>query len=88
MGPITKNIIIYENNFGKSPFVDWMRKLKDLRAKQIVEARIDRMSFGNYGDCKSIGEGVLESRIFFGSGYRIYCSRFGFPFRKFKSWAV
>ena len=68
----TKNIIHYLNTCGESPFVNWIIQLKDIRAKQIIEARIRRLSSGNYGEFKSVGEGILESRIAYGPGYRIY----------------
>lgn len=35
------------------------------------------MANGNYGDSKSLGEGVMEARIHFGPGYRIYYCRRG-----------
>ena len=34
--------------------------------------RIDRLANGNPGDVKSVGEGVLEMRIAYGPGYRVY----------------
>jgi putative addiction module killer protein len=37
-----------------------------------VDARLDRVILGNFGDCKNIGEGVFELRLAFGPGYRIY----------------
>ena len=35
-------------------------------------AHIRRLSLGNFGDVKPIGEGVSELRIDFGPGYRVY----------------
>jgi putative addiction module killer protein len=39
--------------------------------------RVDRAEDGNFGDFKAVGEGVLELRIDFGTGYRIYCAEDG-----------
>jgi putative addiction module killer protein len=39
--------------------------------------RIDRLSLGNAGDAKAVGEGVLELRIDYGPGYRVYFVRRG-----------
>jgi putative addiction module killer protein len=42
-----------------------------------ILARVSRMQQGNYGDCKPVGEGVSELRMFFGSGYRVYFGEHG-----------
>jgi putative addiction module killer protein len=42
-----------------------------------IGARIDRLSFGNFGDVKSLGDGVSELRLDFGPGYRLYFVRRG-----------
>ena len=53
-------------------FTDWFDNLKDRRARARVQARIDRMELGNFGDVAPVGEGVSELRIFYGPGYRVY----------------
>ena len=53
-------------------FDRWFSKLSDRRAARRIQARIDRMEDGNFGDCKSVGEGVMETRIHYGPRYRIY----------------
>ncbi len=42
-----------------------------------VRARLARVQAGNFGDCKSLRDGVMELRIDFGPGYRVYFSRQG-----------
>jgi len=53
-------------------FSEWLRRLRDRRARSIILARIDRLASGNPGDVKPVGEGVSELRISFGPGYRVY----------------
>lgn len=65
----------YLKENGRTPFLDWYEKLKDLKTRQIVLAHVTRIERGNFGDCHGVGKGVSELRINFGPGYRIY---FGF----------
>ena len=58
-------------------FAKWVGGLKDVKAKVKIVDRIDRMKKGNLGDHKSVGKGVLEARIDYGPGYRIYFARKG-----------
>ena len=45
--------------------------MKYTRAK--ILTRLDRLKLGNFGDCKTIEEGVCELRIHYGpGGIRIY----------------
>ena len=53
-------------------FAAWFRKLRDRRARARIQVRIDRLSLGNRGDSKPVGEGVSELRIDYGPGYRVY----------------
>ncbi len=53
-------------------FSAWLSSLKDKLASARVKARIQRLSMGNPGDVKPVGEGVSEMRIDFGPGYRVY----------------
>ncbi len=70
-----RDIQRYITSNGKVPFADWFDVLKDSRAKVRIEARLERVKLGNLGDYRSVGEGVCELRIKYGSGYRVY---FGF----------
>lgn len=40
--------------------------------KARILARIDRLIEGNAGDAASVGEGVSELRLHFGSDWRVY----------------
>lgn len=67
----------YVTEDGTSPFTEWLRGLKDKRARMRLLARLDRASLGNLGDWKALSaaEGVAELRDPYGPGYRVY---FGF----------
>jgi putative addiction module killer protein len=58
-------------------FAAWLHALRDRRARARIQVRIDRLSLGNAGDVKAIGEGVSELRIDYGPGYRVYFVRRG-----------
>jgi putative addiction module killer protein len=53
-------------------FRTWLRRLKDSNAVARIVARIRRMEQGNFGDTRSVGAGIMELRIDYGPGYRIY----------------
>ena len=53
-------------------FSSWFNSLRDKRAKARIQARIDRVEVGHFGDVAPVGEGVSELRIFYGPGYRVY----------------
>ena len=58
-------------------FTTWLDGLKDLRVRGAVAERIKRLSFGLLGDFKAIGDGVIELRIDFGAGWRLYYTHVG-----------
>ena len=66
-------MIIKETDY----FKNWIRALKDLTARAIINARIRRLSLGNKGDCKYVGDGVSELRVDHGPGYRVYFTQEG-----------
>jgi putative addiction module killer protein len=55
-------------------FDRWFGALRDQSAKRRIQARIDRIEDGHFGDCKPIREKVFEMRLQHGPGYRIYYS--------------
>ena len=62
----------YITSDGKVPFADWLDSLRDTNAKAKIISRLNRVTAGNLGDYRSVGEGVCELRIKYGPGYRIY----------------
>lgn len=58
-------------------FAKWIDSLRDVRARARILVRIERLSFGNPGDVRPVGEGVSELRIDYGSGYRVYYKKVG-----------
>ncbi|MGO2133710.1 MAG: type II toxin-antitoxin system RelE/ParE family toxin [Halomonas sp.] len=59
---------------GYDPFQAWLdsAKHKDRRAAMRVLTRLNRLATGNAGDAKAVGNGVMELRIDYGPGYRVY----------------
>jgi putative addiction module killer protein len=53
-------------------FSDWLGSLRDRRARARIVVRLDRLADGNFGDFKSVKDGVLELRVDYGPGYRVY----------------
>ena len=58
-------------------FATWFGRLRDREARARILVRIDRLSLGNPGDARPVGEGVSELRIDYGPGYRVYLVRRG-----------
>ncbi len=55
----------------------WFGSLRDKQTARRIQARIDRVEDGNFGDHQSVGNGVSELRIHHGPGYRVYFTRRG-----------
>lgn len=53
-------------------YSQWFKSLRDRQAKARIDIRIRRLSMGNPGDVKPVGQGVSELRIDYGPGYRVY----------------
>ena len=67
-----KDLVEYLTADGRSPFAEWLERLRDVRARAIIRKRLNRVRLGNLGDSRADGEGVMELRVDFGPGYRVY----------------
>jgi putative addiction module killer protein len=58
-------------------FAKWLRDLKDVRGRAKIFDRLDRLADGNPGNARSVGAGIVELKIDYGPGYRIYYVQHG-----------
>ena len=72
-----RDVEYYETQQGRVPCREWIDSLKDRRARAKIWARIDRVRLGNLGHCGSVGSGVMELKIDYGPGYRVYFGQVG-----------
>lgn len=70
-----QTLLEYVTESGKNPFQTWLTKLRDGQARARIRVRLNRVRLGNFGDAKSVGDGVWELRIPYGPGYRVYFAR-------------
>lgn len=61
---------------GSNPFAKWFAELDAAAAAKVTTA-VSRMELRNFSNVKGVGAGVLEYRIDFGPGYRIYFGKDG-----------
>ena len=66
----------YCDTDGASPFEDWFSTLEAMAAAKVSVALV-RLEAGNLSNVKGVGDGVLEYRIDWGPGYRVYFARDG-----------
>ena len=66
----------YLDASGRSPFRRWFDGL-EARAAAKVAIVLARIEQGNLSNVKGVGGGVLEYRIDYGPGYRVYLGRDG-----------
>lgn len=69
-------VVQYETADGRCPFAEWFEDLDRSAALKVATA-LARLETGNFADTKPVGEGVLERRIDWGPGYRVYFGRYG-----------
>lgn len=69
-------VIEYLKEDETSPFAEWFDEIETNAALRVRRA-IAKIELGNLGDSKSVGSGVIEYRLTYGPGYRIYYGRDG-----------
>jgi putative addiction module killer protein len=57
-------------------YLKWLDGLRDIRARARILVRVERLIAGNPGDVRPVGEGILELRIHYGPGYRVYYKKY------------
>jgi len=67
----------YQFEDKRVPVTEWLSDLRDVSARAQIEVRLRRISVGNFGDCKTVGDGVSELRVDVGAGYRVYYGKHG-----------
>jgi putative addiction module killer protein len=66
----------YIDRQGRNSFDRWFDKLDDNTQARITVA-LDRLEHGNFSAAKGVGTGLLELRLDFGPGYRVYFGKDG-----------
>lgn len=69
-------VLEYLDQGGHSPYADWFDRLNAQAAARVVVA-VTRLTQGNFSNVKAVGGGVMEYKIDFGPGYRIYFGKDG-----------
>src|SRR5690242_1837732 len=68
---------IYRMSDGRAPYEEWLDELRDVVGRAKIRVRLDRAALGNFGDHRTVGGGIIELRIDFGPGYRVYVGQHG-----------
>lgn len=74
---MSKQALIYKTAKGNEPYTDYVDSLRDREGAAKIRARVVRAELGNLGDHRSVGQGVIELKINFGPGYRVYAGLHG-----------
>ena len=69
-------VVEYVDGKGRSAYAAWFQTLDTVAGDRVVRA-VYQLARGNFSNVKGVGSGVLERRINFGPGYRIYFGRDG-----------
>jgi putative addiction module killer protein len=67
---------IYRDRVGNSPYLAWFDSLPAAASLKVATA-VFRLQEGNFSNVKGVGGGLMERRVDFGPGYRIYFGKDG-----------
>ncbi len=77
MEAILRRLHNYQTAHGKEPFQEWLRSLRDREGRAKIRIRLNRLEQGNLGKHRALGRGLIELKIDFGPGYRVYLGEDG-----------
>lgn len=66
------DVRVFQLDDGRIPFFEWLDGIKDQVTRARIETKLLRLAAGNPADSKSVGAGIIELRLHFGNGYRVY----------------
>ena len=72
-----KKSVIYSTSAGVEPYTEYVDSLRDRSGAAKIRLRVTFAELGNLGDHKRIAHGVIELRINYGPGYRVYAALHG-----------
>jgi len=74
MNQIVDNYVLLD---GTEPIVEWLEALKDIKGRAKIRARINQLRAGNPGQFNIVAPGIMEMKLDYGPGYRVYFARVG-----------
>ena len=72
-----RTLYYFEETRGRYPYREWILNLKNPVAVARLDVRLTKLTLGNFGKWRAVGEGVIELKEDFGPGYRIYVAEDG-----------
>lgn len=72
-----RRAIIYKTDNGHEPYSEYIASLKDRGGAAKIRVRVTRAELGNFGSHRKIGKGIIELKIDYGPGYRVYVGQHG-----------
>ena len=74
---MSHTVLNYVLPTGRQPVEEWLSGLTDVKGRAKIRARINRFRAGNPGKFRMVGPGIMEMKIDFGPGYRLYYAKIG-----------